>query len=200
MKYDTLMLKCPIILTDQFMPELQKGFYILSKEGKTIYAFLTEDCGISDDYISSKVKTIFINGRPVDDIFKTNIKKGNDCALSGAMPGIVGAMMRIGSPYSPMRNSITVKPDKTVESGKEIIFRLKLFNTILFDRGIDFLEKGILLEKNRVIELFLKRGKDIYSDCREIILNGSIIKKEDIIENLSGKKNEFILFKIEIKK
>lgn len=180
------------------MPELQKGFYLLSNEGKTIHSFLTEDCGINDDYISSKIKTIFIDGRPVDDVFNTKIKKGGVCAISGAMPGIVGAMMRIGSPYAVMRDSITAKPDKTVESGKEIIFELKLFNVILSDIGVNFLKKGILLEKNRIIELFLKYGKDIYSDCREVNFNGSIIKKQGIIENLPDKNSEFVLLKVEI--
>ncbi len=197
MKYDTLLIKCHNHLTGHFMQELQKGFYVLSKEGKTIHLFLTEDCGISDDYISSKVKTIFINGEPVDDIFNIQVKENGVCALSGAMPGIVGAMMRAGSPYATMRKSISARPDNTVESGKKIILKLKIFNTILFDMGINFLKKGILLKKNRIIELFLKHGKDIYADCREIILNDSIIQKEEIIENLQNKSDELVLLKIE---
>jgi len=180
------------------MPELQKGFYISSNEGKTVYSFLTDTCGMSETYISEKIKTVLIGGGPVDDIFNTEIKDGGTCAISGAMPGIVGAMMRIGSPYAAMRESITVKPHKSAESGKNIIIELKLFNVILSDMGIHFLKQGILLNRGRVFEFFKMRREEIYSDCREILLNDSPVEKHKITDEEYGGIGELVILKVEI--
>lgn len=180
------------------MPELQKGFYITSFEGKTIHSFLTGQCGFSDEYITSKIKTVLINGGPVDDILNTKIRENCVCALSGAMPGIVGAMMRIGSPYASMRESITVKPDNSGVSGKEIIVELKLFNIILSDMGLEFLKHGIMIEKERIHNLINKHYIEISANSRGLSLNGSYIN----IENLSIENRvnigELAVLKIEI--
>jgi hypothetical protein len=198
MEHDTFLLKCSYTITSLFIQELQKGFYIPACEGKSLYSFLNEDCGISEEYISRSIKTVLIDGGPVDDIFNTKIKDGGACALSGAMPGIVGAMMRIGSPYAPMRESITVKPDKTDLSGKLINFELKFFNIVLTDMGLPFLKNGILLKKERVFELFTKHQDDIYSNCRKISLNGALIGKQKEIVIDKEKISSLVILKIEL--
>jgi hypothetical protein len=198
MKYDTLLLKCSDSITSLFMPEIQEGIYIPSNEGETIYSFLTGHCGLSAEYISQKVKTVMIDGGPADDIFNTGIKDGGVCAVSGAMPGIVGAMMRIGSPYAAMRESITVKPDQTIDTGKEIIYKLKLFNVILSDKGIDFLKRGILIDRKRISRIFIRHGEEIYSDCSEITLNGSLAEKQKVIEYGNDIAGGLVIIKLEI--
>lgn len=171
MEYDTLLLKCGDGLLSIFMPELQRGFYIRSYEGETVHSFLVDACCMDEDYIAEKIKTILINGGPVDDIFNTGLVGGTTCAVSGAMPGIAGAMMRMGSPYAPMRESITVKPSGSPESEKEILVTLKLFNVVMHDLGPDFLKNGILVDKERVLELFSSHGEEISSGCRAILFN-----------------------------
>ncbi|PKL18889.1 MAG: hypothetical protein CVV49_03805 [Spirochaetae bacterium HGW-Spirochaetae-5] len=197
MKYDTFLLKCSGSATGYFMPELQTGFSISAKEGVTIYSFLTGYCGISDEYISGKVKTIMIDGGPVDDIFNTKIHDKGVCALSGAMPGIVGAMMRIGSPYAAMRESITVKPEGGDESGREILVDVKLFNVILADKGADFLKRGILLREKRIFNLFIKHGNDIFSCCREVLFNGKPVDfKKQLTDGVS--MDRLVMLKLEM--
>ncbi len=171
MTYDIYLIKCSGSITGLFMPDLQSGFFIPSKEGVTIYKFLTEYCGFSDEYISGKIKTIMVDGGPVDEIFNTKLHDKGVCALSGAMPGIVGAMMRMGSPYAAMRESITVKPESSTEAGKDILIDLKLFNVILSDMGVEFLKRGILMDRKRLFNLFKKYGDDMFSCCREVVLN-----------------------------
>jgi hypothetical protein len=198
MAYDTILFKCSGMIMNLFMQELQKGVYIPSVEGKTLYAFITEDCGISDEYISEKIKTILIDGGPVDDIFNTKIHDGGSCALSGAMPGIVGAMMRMGSPYAAMRDSITVKPDKTDSSKKEIKLGLKLFNMVLSDRGNDFLKRGVLIEKDRVLELFQRHGDALSSGCSEVGVNGAICGQKQLASGELKFTDKFVILKVEI--
>ena len=198
MKYDTLLLKCGEPVISLFKTELQKGIYIPSREGESIYSFLTDFCGISGDYISRKIKTVMIDAGPVDDIFKTCISEGGVCALSGAMPGIVGAMMRIGSPYAAMRESITVKPGRSLITGKEILISLKLFNIVLLDLGPYFLKRGILLEKGRVLDIFTRHSDDLYPGCGGIFLNGSPVDMRKMTgDNRSG-ISELVLLKLEI--
>lgn len=198
MKYDIYLFRCSSSIVSLFMQELQKGIHVHSYEGETIYSFLTEHCFLSDEYIARKVKTIFIDGGPVDDIFNTRIKDGGVCALSGAMPGIVGAMMRMGSPYASMRANITVTPDKSVESEKEIDLHLKLFNTILSDKGIDFLKRGILIEKKRVYDLFFSHGEELYHNCREILLNDITVKEKFLSWTEDDCSEGLVLLKIEL--
>jgi len=198
MAYDTIVFKCSGMIMNLFRQELQKGVYIQSVEGKTLYEFITEDCSISDEYISQKIKTVLIDGGPVDDIFNTKIHDGGSCALSGAMPGIVGAMMRMGSPYAAMRESITVKPGKTDNSKKEIKLGLKLFNMILSDKGNDFLKRGVMIEKGRVLELFQQHGDELASGCSEIAVNGFQSVQKPFVAGEFGPADDLVILKVEI--
>jgi hypothetical protein len=180
-----------------FMQELQKGFHVPSRTGKSVHAFLTEDCGITSGYITDKIKTILIDGGPVDDIFNTVIKDGGTCAISGAMPGIAGAMMRIGSPYAAMRDSITARPGRSSEPGKKIMVELKLFNVVLSDMGPGFLKQGILTSRKRVYGLFKKHGDEIYPECRDILLNNAPVDMQKLTCEETGGLNEPVILKIE---
>jgi len=198
MAYDIVLLKGPDTIVNLFRPELQKGFYISSHQGSTVFTFLTGSCGISENYISEKVKTVLIDGGPVDDIFNIEIKEGGVCAVSGAMPGIVGAMMRIGSPYAAMRESITARPRRSSETGKEIVVELKLFNVVLSDMGLYFLKKGILLGRKRVYDFFKKNGDELYSVCREVMLNGLPVENRKIMEDKFSGISELVILKVGI--
>ncbi len=136
--------------------ELQNGFFIETEEGRTLNSFLTDSCGITEDYIANKVKTIFHNSNPVDAPASVMVRDGSVIAISGAMPGLVGAMMRIGSPYAVMRESITEKGNNIKRSGKNIYVKLKLFNIILNELGGRFLSRGIILGKESIIRIIKK--------------------------------------------
>lgn len=198
MDYDTFRFKGSSGIISLFMPELQKGFYVSSCEGTTVHSFLVNACRMDESYIAQKVKTVLINGGPVDDILNTEITDGGTCAVSGAMPGIVGAMMRMGSPYAAMRESITVKPGRSQEHGKQILIMLKLFNVVLSDRGPGFLKAGILVEKKRVLDLVTACRGEVAGDCREIMFNDSSFDAHmlnaDEYERISG----LVILKVEI--
>ncbi|MCL2154199.1 MAG: hypothetical protein FWH53_00900 [Leptospirales bacterium] len=180
-----------------FTPEFQNGFFIYSNQGKSIFEFLTEDCLIASEYISENIRTIMINGGPVDDIFGTKISEGSICALSGALPGILGAMMRMGSPYAAMRESITAKTNEPIGSEEKTVILLKLFNIVLHDLKLDFLKKGILLEKVRFYELFVKNESDLDINCKELLLNFLPIDKSCLKDYLLA-GNDLVEIRYEI--
>ena len=106
-QYDSVKLKVKKSAVLEFVKTLQGGFYIKSPEGISVMEFLTEICGVAADYIAENVKTVFINQKPADKLTEVLVAPEMTCALSGAMPGLVGAMMRMGSFYSVLREGIT---------------------------------------------------------------------------------------------
>ena len=136
--------------------ELQNGFYVKAPGGVNIYSFLSDYCGIADSYIKEKIKTIFHNGNPVDHPEGVKLSEGSVCAISGAMPGLVGAMMRMESPYAAMRMSITEHGGTVSSSTGEIYVRLKLFNVILSDIGGNFVSSGAVFDLDDTIRIIKK--------------------------------------------
>ncbi|HOP30474.1 MAG TPA: hypothetical protein PK293_13015 [Spirochaetota bacterium] len=162
--------------------QLQDGFYVKTLSGIGILPFLTEYCNIPENYISDKIKTIFHNGNPVDDIKTVKLYKGSVVAVSGAMPGIVGAMMRIGSPYAPMRESITEKGNEKGSEGEEIYVKLKLFNSILKDHGERFTVEGVIFDKDIIHSIISKcetAGKKFMLTLDNEIITSSETEKLD---------------------
>lgn len=159
--------------------ELQGGFLVSSIEGLTITSFLTTSCDISETYIREKIKTIFHNGNPVDDPNCTRLQHGSIVAVSGAMPGLVGAMMRMGSPYAAMRESITDRSENIIETGHSIYVKLKLFNVILNDLWSGFLRKGVIFEKEKIIQL-IKKIENLHGSVFSFRLDKFLTDSRDI--------------------
>lgn len=135
-----------------FFPLLQQGVTIEVRVGFTIKQMLTEQFGIPAEYLSSRVTTVFLNSKAVDDIATAKIHDHATLALSGAMPGLVGATMRSGGFYAAMRDAMTYRNEGefTQDQGR---IRLKLFNLLLQELGPRFLRWGILLESKQLRDL-----------------------------------------------
>ncbi|MFC1669006.1 hypothetical protein ACFL20_01325 [Spirochaetota bacterium] len=161
-----------------FYSILQRGFYIHTKTGISIFDFLVETCRIDPGYITGKIKSIFLNSKPVDDYKKAIVRDGITLALSGPMPGLVGAVMRAGSGYSSFRSTITHREEERADiRGMGYVF-LKLFNVIMSDLGEKILGSGIVLEVNEM-ENFLKYEQPrFWDECKKIFINDGIVQKD----------------------
>lgn len=139
---------------------LQAGFSLPARAGVSARDFMRESLRFPDDYIEGTVSTVFLDDKPVDDIDAARLFEGSRIALSAAMPGLVGAVMRRHSFYASFREAITYKQDGRVEpirepgddSTPEIRVTVKLFNSVMIDRGPDVLAHGIILDGERVAE------------------------------------------------
>jgi hypothetical protein len=109
-------------------------------------------------------------------------------------------MMRMGSPYAAMRESITAKTNEPIESNKRIIVLIKFFNIVLHDLRSDFLQKGILLEKSRFHKLLVKNESDLVINCKEILLNFSTIETSSLKDYLLTDSDDLIEIRYEINK
>ncbi|MFH0959483.1 MAG: hypothetical protein V1897_12340 [Pseudomonadota bacterium] len=123
-------------------PMLQKGIVFRTSTGISVRSLLEDELQLSSDIVENQIATVFINGQPVDNIDSAIVRENSEIALSGPMPGFVGATMRRGGYYSAMRSGITHTDENLpIKTGQGLI-KIKLYNTlihllgpILFSRG-----------------------------------------------------------------
>lgn len=166
--------------TKDFIPFgfiLQQGFRIEVQTGCSLKSLLGDQFGISSEYIKTRIKTIFFNGKPVDDYNSAIITGNAVLALSAAMPGLVGATFRSGGILSPFRSGISFKNTAESSQGeKQGKVTIKLFNLLVKEIGPRFLEAGIWVETHAVKDVFLCLDRstnilmnDRYKDTEKII-------------------------------
>jgi len=155
-----------------FFPLLQKGFLVKTLGGNTMRAVLCDQLGVASQYLDDRINTIFLDGKPVDNVDTAIIKEGSVLALSAAMPGFVGAAFRKGGYYALMRKNITHTEESGPTASKEGFFRLKLYNFVAKELGPLFLESGIWLRKDDLKELFQGRSDTFWSGFRSCAIDG----------------------------
>lgn len=175
---------------------LQKGFMVKARVGCSIDEFLCRQQKLSPEYIARRISTIFLDGQPVDDIDAAQIEDGCTIALSGAMPGLVGAVMRRGSPYASFRHSITYSKDNNKSQQKEGMVRLKLFNIIMNELGPRFLENGIFLNPADLTELLANQPDEFRKGCKEIMLDKKHITFNSLINKQLTSQCHLVFFSV----
>ena len=148
-----------------FFPLLQKGFVLGVPVGCPIRVLLRDGLGLTDEYIETRLQTVFLDGKPVDDIDGAFIRDGETLALAPAMPGLMGAMLRRGGFYAPMRSGITHRDDddaapRWIGEGR---ITMKLFGMALRELGPKLLERGIEVDAGDLSEVI----RDLPVGCRE---------------------------------
>jgi len=128
-----------------FFPLLQEGVWVVCRVGATLENLLVDQWGIETDYVAGRITTMFLNSRAVDDIASSVVHGGSVIALSGAMPGLVGATMRCGGFYAAMRGAMTFRQDDLGRGSGIDRVRVKLFNLLLKELGPGFLARGIVV-------------------------------------------------------
>jgi hypothetical protein len=154
-----------------FFPFFQQGVIIKTTVGCSIKTWLSQYMGITPNYVTSRIQTIFLDGKAVDDIEATAIRDGSNLSLSGALPGLVGATLRRGGAFASLRSSITHPVDNEMLPPKGGWVTLKLFNLLIPELGPLFLAKGFWI-KGEALEKFLKdQAEDFWSGCTNAHLN-----------------------------
>ncbi len=123
----------------EFYVLLQAGFVIKCLVGTSIENLLYDQLKLNPQLVEEKISTIFLSGKPVDDIAAATLQDGSTLALSGAMPGLVGATLRRKSPLASFRQSISAHRDSKNFKQTEGHIQIKLFNILLEELGTFFL-------------------------------------------------------------
>jgi hypothetical protein len=173
---------------------LQQGFDVPVLLGSTLQNLLEVQWQLNADYVKKRITTIFLEGRPVDDLTAAIIRENSVVALSGAMPGLVGATMRRDGFYANLRSNITYReliPGIAPRVGR---IRVKIFNILLPELGPDFLRSGIILNSTELSYFLKNKTAAFWQDCTGIELNGVFVASAQLYEkkHLSGSEAVYL--------
>lgn len=161
------------------LPLLQKGFYIEIPTNNLLET-LCRTCGLEADQIRKRIQTLFLNGKPVDDMATAIVRDGDCLALSAAMPGLVGAVMRSGGVLAGLRQSISHQPDKAPQHQRDGILSVKLFNLLIKELGPRFLKQGILVRTDDLDGLLKSLSQADWDNCQTAQWNQQPIRTETL--------------------
>lgn len=136
-----------IRVTQILSPVFQKGVFMKVVVGSSIRELLQDQLGITRDFVDSQIATVFLNGKAVDNIDRAIVRNNCEIALSGAMPGFVGATMRRGGYYSSMRAAISYVEENPISGSGEGLIRIKLYNTLIDSLGKLFARQGFFIQE-----------------------------------------------------
>ena len=163
-----------------FFPLLQRGFRVKTQVGISVRDLLCNQFEISPEYLADRIKTIFLNGQPVDDVEKTALKDGAVLALSAAMPGLVGATFRRGGGLASFRGGITYHQEELANAGEAATVTIKLFNLLANELGPVFLKAGIWMEPAEAADFFRERLDSLEPALQGAELDGREIAPAEI--------------------
>ena len=146
-----------------FFPLLQKGFVLDVPLGRPIRSLLRDELGVPDEYMEARIQTVFLDGKPVDNIDTALVRDGSTLALAPAMPGLMGAMLRRGGHLAAMRSGITHRDDTASQGIGEGRIIVKLFGMTLQELGPQLLARGIGVDAADLAKVI--RGMP--EDCRD---------------------------------
>jgi len=164
---------------------LQSGFLVAGIEGDSIYGFLMNLPGFSEDYLATEVQTIFYNGDALDDLDAQLAGQSATIALGSAMPGLAGAIMKKGSICGALRKTRTILD--VSHQGEPIEVRVKLFNTIARDLGPALFSSGIRIDAQD-LSLFLELRPGLIGSFSGITLDDSSLSSTELVGVLSSLK------------
>ena len=151
-----------------FRELFQQGVGISVKTGTSLENLLCHQWQIDRDYVMGRISTLFLNGQPVDDLAVSIVNDGAVLALSGAMPGLIGATMRRGGILAAFRSDISYRPTEDPHASSHGRITLKLFNLLIDELGPLFLAGGIWVPRTRLTALFPDHPDIEKSTAREI--------------------------------
>lgn len=169
-------------------PLFGEGILIHGSDGETVADFLVKTAGIPPGYLKERVQTVFLNGRALDDLDTARVSGGANLALSAAMPGLAGAVLRRGGAYASMRRQISQEATSAAAGAGDIIITLKLFNLIASELGPEFLRKGVLIPGHHLRGFVERQGRWAWDGCRSATADGQPIEIGQIAELIATRR------------
>ena len=157
-------------LVPLFFQLLGHGFSVKVQTGSSVKELLCGQLGIHEDYLAQRIKTIFLNSRVVDDVNTAIVDRDAILALSGAMPGLVGAILRSGGFYAPMRSQISHEKNTALTQLKDGQVTLKLWNLVVKELGPTFLERGIWIQGQEIESLVERHWEALKAGCKAVAI------------------------------
>jgi hypothetical protein len=182
-------------LMHRFLLLLQHGFMVRCSTGCSVRKFLCQELGLTPEYVSEKIQTIFLDGRPVDDLEGATVKNGSRLSLSSAMPGLVGVTLKRGSILASFRKTITYMEESGTRKEAKGSIYVKLFNLVMKETGPLFLERGIYVQSSVLLDFIRDQNDNFLTDCRDIKRNGVQVEAA-ALERMILSEGDWIYLKV----
>jgi hypothetical protein len=148
--------------------------------------------GLTEDYLENRVQTVFLDGHPVDDVNRATVGEGATVALSAAMPGLAGAVLRKGGVLATLRKNITHRNDASARETCEGRVTVKLFNMTTREVGPLLLARGIWMEVAELRELLDRCEALLRKGCRRTMLDNNPIGLDDLRSRIMDEGTLFL--------
>jgi hypothetical protein len=177
-----------------FSSILQAGFRVNVQTGVSIEDLLSGQFDVNSEYVKDRIRTAFLNGKPVDDFSTTIMENGDTLALSAAMPGLVGATFRKGGYLAAFRGTIThQRTDKIIEDSAGVV-TIKLFNLLPREIGLTFLKRGLMVDSDTARWFFSDPPDAFRRDCKGILVDGQSIHLDRLSQMIASEA--FVAFRL----
>ena len=180
-----------------FSPFFQQGVIIKTLVGCSIKDLLVRHLAITPEFAESRIQTVFLDGKAVDDLDHAVIQDGSTLALSGALPGLVGATLRRGGFFASLRHSITHRSEAPSVQQKKGRIVLKLFNLLVPELGPFLLTKGVWIKKEDLDRFLGGLTSDFQKGSLEAAKNGRKLDVNSWVELVRPMKNDLIFLKLD---
>ncbi len=167
----------------RFTTLLQGGFYLDVRQGIGLGDLLSGLPGFTEEYVKSRVETIFLDGLPADNLNRQLYGEEMVIALSAAMPGLAGAIFRKGSTHASLRTETATQALQAEEESQSIRIRVKLFNVIAVERGAQILSHGCEIRAKHLAQ-FLAYRDTLLSEIRSIEIEDSYCDQQSFLSLL----------------
>jgi hypothetical protein len=175
-----------------FFGILRKGIKVEGNVGLSLGDFLRMEMGMSPEYIEGRIQTIFLNGRPVDNVEAAVVEDGDTLALSASMPGLVGVTMRKGGHLAGFRSEISYDETKKVRGPGRGTVLIKLFNLLAKEMAPLFLEHGVIVEGEDLYRFLNSQNEPSRAELKSIEIDGKGAEIEKLEEIDWAQKEVFL--------
>ncbi|MFZ0131553.1 MAG: hypothetical protein WAK95_03350 [Desulfobacterales bacterium] len=185
----------PAVVPPCFTPLFSQGVRIGACLECSVKELVCGQLGVPEDYLENRVQTIFLNGHPVDDAAGAIVGEGATIALSAAMPGLAGAVLRKGGVLATLRRDITYRTQGSAHETCRGRVTLKLFNMTSREIGPLLLAFGILIDGAGLKEVFDRCGDLLRQGCRQAQLDGGAIGLDELASRIE--KDDTYLLRVD---
>jgi len=175
-----------------FSPILQAGFKVIVHTGVSIRDLLCKQFDVDPDYVEDRIRTAFLDGKPVDDFLTAIVESDTTLALSAAMPGLVGATFRKSGCLAAFRGTITHRRKDTIVKDRSGVVSIKSFNLLAGEIGLFFLMQGVIVDADTALWFFSDPPDAFRRGCKGVQVDGQKIDADQLAEMIASGSEGFV--------